>query len=84
MIEILRRFKSGGLDAEDVENWANAIEGRDDIGFGDDNYGILKEVIFSLANPGLKGALTAKIADCWIERLDAPQPDQTVAGSRRT
>lgn len=71
LIEILSRFKSGGLDAEDVENWANAIEGRDDIEFGDDDHGTLKEVLFNLANPELEGPLTAETAEGWVERLNA-------------
>lgn len=70
-VQILSRFKSGGLDAEDVENWANAIEGRDDIGILDDDQGTLKEAIFHLANPDLHGPLTAETAERWIKRLTA-------------
>jgi hypothetical protein len=30
---ILNRFVTGRIPAVEVENWANAVEGRDDIGF---------------------------------------------------
>jgi hypothetical protein len=35
----------------DLERWANAIEGRDDIGLDTDAADALKEAIFELANP---------------------------------
>src|SRR5688572_27360607 len=54
VIEILNRFRSGRVGAQDVERWANANEGRDDIGFEDDSRALLKEAIFCLANPDLQ------------------------------
>ena len=31
IVNILRRYFNGQLSSLDVENWANAIEGREDI-----------------------------------------------------
>lgn len=61
VIAILRRSKSGALDAGAVERWANAIEGRDDVGLDPDSP--LGTAIFDLANPVLQGALTAEFAE---------------------
>lgn len=74
VIGILNRFKSGSLNAQDVETWANAIEGRDDIAFPPESSVALKEAIFELANPDLQGALTAETADRWIARLNSGRP----------
>jgi len=71
VVEALKRFKSGALDADAIERWASAIEGRDDIGLDHGNSVLLKAVIFDLANPTLQGKLSDEVADRWIERLNA-------------
>jgi len=79
----LRRFKSGGLSAQQAESWANVIEGREDIGVESDNRELLNEAIFDLANPDLQGSLTTAAAERWIERLSAirVQTDPTRGGA---
>lgn len=74
VIGILHRFKSGSLNAQDVETWANAIEGREDIAFHPESRAALKEAIFELANPDLQGALTAETVDRWIAYLSSELP----------
>ena len=53
--KILTRYIHNELTSDDVENWANLIECREDIGFTDDS---VKEIVFDLANPVLYGELT--------------------------
>jgi hypothetical protein len=77
VIEVLSRFQSARLSAEDVERWANAIEGRDDIGCEDESRALLKETMFDLANPDLQGALTTEVAARWVERLRAVRTEST-------
>ena len=45
---VLRRFVDGQLTGLDIEKWANAIEGRDDIGY--DPRSIVGMVLHELAN----------------------------------
>jgi len=59
---VLRRFIAGELRESEVEDWANAIEGRDDIGFTELHAAVLKRVLHELANPALEGALTNRRA----------------------
>lgn len=68
-IGVLRRFQAGGFSAEDVEQWADAIEGRDDIGFEPHAQSLLGELLFELANPALTEPLTPELAAAWIDRL---------------
>lgn len=66
---ILERYLSGDLKDIDVEAWADALEIREDIEFGDDNDLISTQIIWELANPMLTQPLTAEIAKSFILRL---------------
>lgn len=65
---ILKRFLSGEISATDVEDWANAIECREDIGLSED--APVAEVLFELANPLVTRALTSHSATKWVAVLD--------------
>lgn len=56
---VLEEYLAGGISASDVEEWANALEGRDDLSFAPSEVGL---VIFQLANPALEGALSPERA----------------------
>jgi hypothetical protein len=59
IVSTLQKAVNGILSFEEIENWANAIECREDIEFENEK---VKEIIFELANPELHSKLT-------IERL---------------
>lgn len=50
----IRLFMNGGASSDEIVEWANALEGRDDIGCSEE----VKQVIYQLANPELEGPLT--------------------------
>lgn len=50
ILSIMDRYISGEIGIDTLENWANTIECREDIGFENDN---LSELIVRLANPVL-------------------------------
>ena len=52
---VLQKCIDGKLTFLEIENWANAIECRDDLGFEDNN---MQEIIFDLANPDINGEIT--------------------------
>ena len=52
LVHIFDLFSKGKIDINMLEEWANLIEGREDIGFQDET---LKEIIFELSNPVLFG-----------------------------
>jgi len=60
---ILTRFLDGVLSLAEVEAWANAVEGRDDVAIPD---GIVKDALHELANPQLTQALSAGRARYWL------------------
>jgi hypothetical protein len=62
VIAILDDYLAGRREAPEVCSWAEAIEGRDDIGLAEECHTVLKDVIFQLANPGLGCELSPLLA----------------------
>jgi hypothetical protein len=61
-------FIKGMKTEEEIENWANLIEGREDIEFFEDDEEILDEVMHKLANPYLQGNLTLKYCEEFLSK----------------
>ena len=70
IISILNRYLNGNLTEQQIENWANLVEMREDITFGatEDEERVI-DAIHELANPALEGALTHASAKQIILRL---------------
>lgn len=66
---VLRRYVQGTAKASEVESWANAIEGRDDIGFDSGDKPLIRELLHELANPILAEPLTSKRATELLQRI---------------
>ena len=66
----LGRYTRGEVTANEIENWANAIEMRDDLEFEAQNFTNLTELIFELANPVLTEALTKERAIALLQNLE--------------
>jgi hypothetical protein len=58
----LDEYLKGKLNAAQVEEWANALECREDIGFIPTNEDLIRGIIFQLANPLLNKAITPELA----------------------
>ena len=52
---VLMRYLNGELSEKNVEDWADTMECRDDVGFENEQ---VKELIHTLANAYMHGALT--------------------------
>jgi len=57
LVRIIDRYLTGSIDGSDVEQWAEAIEGRDDVGYETSVADRLRQVVFELANPDLAAPL---------------------------
>ncbi len=71
IIHLLQRYLQGQLSITDVENWANAIEGREDIEPEENGKGILDEILFDLANPLLSQPLSPESAQDYLTQLNS-------------
>jgi hypothetical protein len=68
-VSALHRYRSGELTEGDLEAWAEAIEGREDVGFEPGHEETLSQFVFETANPTLAEALSDQYAVGWIERM---------------
>lgn len=55
---VLKRFLAGEFTADELEIWANLIEGREDLEFEEQKHKLIEHVIYCLANPILQGEIT--------------------------
>jgi hypothetical protein len=58
VVSIIDRFIAGKLTAEQVTDWADQVEVRDDLGLEDNHREMLRDAIFRLANPNLRDPIT--------------------------
>jgi hypothetical protein len=63
-LRVLRRYADGTLSADTVAEWAETIEGRDDVGREPGFEQQLNDFLFEFANPDLAGPLTP---ERWIQ-----------------
>ena len=66
IVEILQRSLDKKISFLELEEWANLIECREDIGFEDEK---TQEMIFKLANPYLYGKLDKKQVLSYLNEL---------------
>lgn len=66
---VLGRYVSGDLSVDDLVEWANQIEAREDIGFETGHEQALDNLIFELANPTLHADPTSAAAERWLAAL---------------
>lgn len=69
LIRILDRYLRRKLSNTEVEEWAEALEGRDDVGYESQLGEILRRIIFELANPLLTTPLGPAQARRWKEAI---------------
>jgi hypothetical protein len=59
---ILGRYLTGDLTAAQLENWAELLEMRGDLGYEPEKTDTLKHIILRLANPETHGPITGEVA----------------------
>lgn len=69
ILKVLNKFLKGEISAHEVENWANLIECREDIGIEKQYKETINEAIFELANTCLTGALSIEKVKLLCDRL---------------
>ena len=68
--EVLKRFLAGECTAQELEDWANLIECREDLEFEEKRHEEIANVIYCLANPVLEGEVIADSCKALITTLD--------------
>jgi len=65
--QILQSYLNHQITELEIENWANAIESREDIATENER---LEQIIFDLANPLLTTPLTPQLAYHYLTQLE--------------
>ena len=68
--EVLKRFLAGEYSAQELEDWANLIECREDLEFEEKKRDEIAYVIYRLANPVLEGEITPDSCEALVATLD--------------
>ncbi len=66
---ILERYLRGTLAASDVECWADAVEGRDDIQYLDGQEEKIADLLFRLSSPEINTPLSPDVAQALRSEL---------------
>jgi hypothetical protein len=66
---VLCRHANGELSTDELVQWANQIEAREDITFEVADEKALGDLIFELANPSLHTEPTSAVAERWLAAL---------------
>ncbi|MFM7438233.1 MAG: hypothetical protein ACKO2V_06445 [Snowella sp.] len=69
LIQILNQYFDHSLSATDLENWANAIECREDITYETEDKDFINDIIFDLANPILNTPISPELVKQYITQL---------------
>ncbi len=68
---VLQRYLRGEASPADVEAWADAVEGRDDIEYFEPHEEAISEALFRLSTPQIDSALSKEVAEKWLSDLSA-------------
>lgn len=66
LVDVLRKYISNLLSGDELEEWANFIECRDDI-----NYEKVEGYIYALANPEVMGEISRESINKMLQLLSA-------------
>ena len=71
LLHVIDRFLAGDIDAQQLQDWAERLECREDIGFGPDDEELVDDVFFRLATPFINEPLTEETVSRMREQLCA-------------
>ena len=57
---VMDRYLAGSLSAEQLEEWAESLEQREDVGFLPEAEDVLDETLFCLANPSINFGISSE------------------------
>jgi hypothetical protein len=69
IFSVLERYLLNQVSSDEVEYWANQVEGRDDVVFEEGWEHEIGDVIYQLANPVLTGLLNMERRQFLLEEL---------------
>jgi hypothetical protein len=62
LLHVLALYESGQIDAGEIAEWADAVEGRDDVAIEGEDADLVKRIVFRLSTPEINEAVTPELA----------------------
>ena|SRR5437764_9452827 len=72
VVRVLGEYLAGELTERDVEAWAEALAGRDDVGMLEGFEQSLKQTLFELSTPEINEPIDRELARRWAARFRRP------------
>lgn len=66
---VLQKYIDGTVSDDNLENWANALEGREDIEYAKPKEDIMMVINYELANPILVGKINVKKCNDYLKMI---------------
>lgn len=73
ILAVIEKFLQKRITTEELVEWANLIECRENFRYEDKHEDIIKEFFYQTANPEVEGNLTTEMIRDWKEKLSKPQ-----------
>ena len=70
-IRVRGAYVSGSLTESEVEEWAETLDCREDVGYEEGAWDLLRELVFVLSSPEINGRLTLAMVEEWKRRLES-------------
>lgn len=58
LIAVFDRFLAGKISPQELEDWAEGLEGRDDVTFEEEDSELMRDMLFRISSPAITQALT--------------------------
>jgi hypothetical protein len=71
VLRVLTEYQQARIDEEELSAWADAVEGRDDVGRASGRESLLNDALFEMSSPELFGPLD-EVVPSLIARLREP------------
>jgi hypothetical protein len=68
-LSVMDRYLADAISAEELEDWAESLEQREDVAFSLEAEGALDELLFCLANPSINLGISKESVRQLRERL---------------
>jgi len=63
VVSIMQRYLSGGITEQQLTDWADLVECREDIEYPTQDENLIASIIFRLANPNLNEEITSPLVE---------------------
>lgn len=69
LLRVFKKYLSNSITEKEINEWANFLECREDLGYENESGELLKQIIIDLANPDLSEPISKKLITNYEKKL---------------